>query len=70
MPHDAMTELCTAAEFKGQVPEALTRETVMMVLESTETMLDHDGKLYWVDGPAKIVTLTHGERLLSLISEE
>jgi len=67
--HPAILELCHAARFDGQLPPDLTAESVLMILEVTETDIDEEGTLFWTDRSER-VALKHGAQLRQLIGPQ
>lgn len=64
--HPAILELCHAARFDGQPPLDLSAESVLMILEVTETDIDDEGMLFWTDSSER-VALEHGAHLRQII---
>lgn len=65
----AMLELSRAAGFTGNPPLMATPDTVLDVLEATETDLDPDGNLVWIES-ARVARLEHGRQLRELVGPD
>ena len=67
--HPAMQELCLAARFDGTPPRTLSSQSILAILEATETDIDENGVLFWMIGH-EVVPLKHGQHLRSLIGPD